>query len=271
MCIRDSVYLVRQKSSWNNVDLFTRVLEILGGILQPYLGELQPVLLMDACRLHLHPAVLRACLRHQLWPLIIPAKLTWLLQPCDTHAFQSYKRFLKEAYQRHRASTPTGQLTVAAFLPEDKDTIKRKLQGLRWAKAVEVDGIGNGQQALSAYIQRQLALEGPPSVGSGRPTMEQVALCFPKKAKVDVATLFRPHQQLALPAPLPQGQLRLPQGRPLLPRRPRLALQGQAAAASSSAANIPAAGPVTRSMVRAALARGFAVHAVVPQASSSKG
>ena len=274
-----NVYLVRQKSSWNNADLFARVIGVLGGILQPYLGELQPVLLMDACRLHLHSAVLRACVGQGLWPLAIPAKLTWLLQPCDTHAFLPYKRCLKESYQRRRAATATGQLSVAEFLPVVYDTIRQKLQGVRWAKAFEEDGFGSGQAALSVYAKRQLALEGSASAGSGRPTMEQLALCFPRRSKVDVATLFRPHQQLALPAPLPLG-------RRLLPRRPQLALQGQpAASAVSAAANIvpaaPAAaaqagpvsgpGPVTRaqSRLRAALASGSPV-AAVPKASSSK-
>ena len=273
-----NVYLVRQKSSWNNAELFVRVIGVLAGILQPHMGELQPVLLMDACRVHLHNAVLRACDRHSLWALAIPAKLTWLLQPCDTHAFLAYKRFLKESYQRHRAATATGQLSVAEFLPVVYETIRQKLQGLRWAKAFEEDGFGGGQAALSAYVKRQLALEGPASVGNGRPTIEQLALCFPRRSNVDVATLFRPHQQLALPAPLPLG-------RRLLPRRPQLALQAQpAASAASSAANIapavpaaaqpgPVSGPgvVARSQtrLRAALARGFPV-AAVPKASGSK-
>ena len=31
---------------------------------------------------------MNACRRKGVWPMPVPAKLTWLLQPCDTHMFQ---------------------------------------------------------------------------------------------------------------------------------------------------------------------------------------
>ena len=53
-----NVYLARQKSAWNNAGLFARVLGVLGQILRPFLGEVQPIVLWDACRLRLHRGVL---------------------------------------------------------------------------------------------------------------------------------------------------------------------------------------------------------------------
>ena len=62
----------------------------------PLVRRWQPVLVMDACRLHLHRSLAEACLREGVWLVIVPARLTWLLQPLDTHAFQPYKHFLRE-------------------------------------------------------------------------------------------------------------------------------------------------------------------------------
>ena len=264
-----NVYLVRQKSAWNNAGLFARVLGVLGQILRPFLCEVQPIVLWDACRLHLHRDVLQACVDQVLWVVAIPAGLTWLLQPCDTHAFQSYKRALRAAYLRQRAASADGQVSVPDFLLAVYDAIRQHLQGQRWDRSFEEDGFGCGQARVSKFVRQQLALQGPVEVARGLPSPAELALCFPKRARVDVAMLLRPYQQLALPAP---KQLALPapkaRGRLLLRRRP----QTQGAASSNgapgpsaqAAAALPVAGagvgPVTRSqtrgLLRAALAKG---------------
>jgi hypothetical protein len=82
-----NVHLVRQKSAWNNQQLMCRIINMLGLALRGYLAEWQPILLLDCSRVHLHAMVFNRCLANNIWPIVVPAKLTWLLQPCDTHAF----------------------------------------------------------------------------------------------------------------------------------------------------------------------------------------
>ena len=43
---------------------------------------------------HLAAKVFRAATRCGIWVLVVPAKLTWLIQPADTHAFYKYKMYL---------------------------------------------------------------------------------------------------------------------------------------------------------------------------------
>ena len=201
-----NVHLVRQKSAWNNSALFVSILKALAAVLAPYLDELQPVLLMDACKVHSTQAVLRACWAGKLWPILVPAKLTWLLQPCDTHAFLRYKEVLKAEYQKAQASTADGQLNIGQFLGALYGTIRSTLQGRRWALAFDEDGFGHGQSSLSSFALRQLEYDRPPSASSALPTAEQVRLCLPKgKAAAKAAgSVLRPMAKLCSHGPMPQ-------------------------------------------------------------------
>ena len=253
-----NVHLVRQKSAWNNSALFVLLLKALAAVLAPYLGELQPILLMDACKVHSAQAVLRACWAGKLWPILVPARLTWLLQPCDTHAFLKYKEVLKAEYQKARASTSDGQLNIGQFLDALYGTIRATLQGRRWALAFDEDGFGHCQSLLSSFALRQLGCDRPPFVSNALPNPEQVQLCLPKgKAAAKAAgDILRPMVKLCSHGPMPQPAVlaappaakALPapfaaRGVRLLPKRPPPP---------------PKQGPQTRSQSRllAALAKG---------------
>ena len=89
-----NVFLIRQKSSWNNNTLCANIIGRLKRALAPHAAGCQLVLILDTVKLHSADAVLHACRRWDVWPLFCPAKLTWLLQPLDTHAFGLYKHVL---------------------------------------------------------------------------------------------------------------------------------------------------------------------------------
>lgn len=241
-----NVTLVRQKSAWNNSSLCATIIRWLGRALRPYAERYQPILILDAARLHLSSGVLRACAVAGIWPIVVPAKLTWLLQPLDTHAFQLYKSHLKRAYQRARAEAH-GDLDVKAFLPCLYETIRRILQGSRWASAFDRDGFGCAQAAVSVYVLRQLQLEAPLRIPASRPSLEDIKLCFPSGAKIPMATLFRPFDRPvaslhAASGDVPEAIL-APRGPALLVAEPRTRGQRRAAEAVAVAAKDAAAAP----------------------------
>ena len=198
-----------------------------------------------------------------IWPVVVPAKMTWLLQPCDTHAFLKLKTRLKiVSYPkaRARAGASDGSLSVAEFLEALYDAIRVALVERRWEGAFVQDGYGRDQAWLAKHTLRQLEYEQPPEVPCAQPSIEQLQLCFPKRAAVPQATLFKPFQALALPAAPAAKAAPIAKARLLAPRRPavlssaaRLALPPPEAAAAPLRD-----GPVTRSQSRliAALAKG---------------
>ena len=187
-----NVTLVRQKSAWVNIRLLVQIVRRLGLLLRPHAGSCQPVLIMDACRVHFAEPVLRACRFWGLWPVLVPARLTWLLQPCDTHAFCRYKAKLKVAYQFSRVATARGDPDVANFLDCMYTAIREVFHGVRWSLAFEQDGFGREQVGVSLSIQERLALQVPIAVPNLRPTEEQLRECVPRKAKVNWSLLLPP-------------------------------------------------------------------------------
>ncbi len=187
-----NVHLVRQKSAWNNVEVMRRVVRLLAEAVRPYTHEVQPILFVDASRIHLADSVIAACASAKIWLIVIPAKTTWLLQPCDTHAFQAYKACLKKCYQDARIRSGAVDLDAAQFLPCVYQAILQVLQGKVWSEAFDKDGFGQEQREISSFIKEMLDHNGAVHVSSVMPTQEQLRLCFPARAKVSTTALLRP-------------------------------------------------------------------------------
>ena len=222
-----NVHLVRQKSAWNNKELMARIITMLGIALREHLAEWQPILLLDCSRVHLHPIVFNRCLANNIWPIIVPAKLTWLLQPCDTHAFLRFKIYLRKAYQAARARAVSQELNVAEFLACMYSAIRFVLQGTVWDTAFDADGFGHGQQRLSNLVLRNLNISDPLHLPDSLPTDELLRECFPRGARVPREILLRPLQPPAVPAAMPKA-----------PVGHRLARGPRVSAASSSTATV---------------------------------
>ena len=259
--------LIRQKSAWNNAQLMCTIVERLWAALAPFATKVQPILLMDAAKLHWASPVMNKCSRRGVWPLPVPAKLTWLLQPCDTHMFQLYNLHLRKAYQRRREEAMTaGALDVQNLLDCVYETTEYVVEDISgWKQAVQDDGFGARQTQLSVFRKRQLQLEATPVIGDDEPSVEQVKEVVPLRSKVPPRSqLFRCSAMQAplrrtpvLPPPsgVPRG-LRLPGPAPSSATTPRLS-EGTGRASAGIAA-LSGREPRTRSEHRllAALARG---------------
>lgn len=203
-----NVHIVRQRSAWNDKFVCARVVRTLRAALDPHIADLQPVLLLDTAKIHYTQGVLAACRRAGIWVVMVPPKLTWLLQPLDTNAFYLFKVALKQAYLRARASTADGQTTIADFIPCVCDAIRKVLQGHRWSIAFDGDGFGKRQTQLSSRVIDELQLDGAVEICSARPTLDQLRLCFPRRARIPARSLWGPFDEppavaaaAAVPAP----------------------------------------------------------------------
>jgi hypothetical protein len=110
-----NVHLWREKSSWNSGALLIKYLILLSASLL-MLPTLQPILVLDVAPCHTTFAVIGKAAELGIWLAFVPAKLTCLLQPLDTHIFALYKRFLSKAYQDERPRHPTGVVTLEAWV-----------------------------------------------------------------------------------------------------------------------------------------------------------
>ena len=83
----------RHKSAWINNAKFADVLRRIGEALKTHAPDRQAIMLMDAHTSHFSKEALVEASAQGIWPCIIPACTTSILQPLDTHVFARFKFF----------------------------------------------------------------------------------------------------------------------------------------------------------------------------------
>ena len=207
----DNVYVKHNDTGWNSEALLVQIVTILGLILRPFLELFQPVLFMDAVPFHLAAAVLRAIADAGMWFVCIPARLTWLLQPLDTHAFLRLKRKLRrDAVDDESAGD--GEEPLAKMMRYAVHAASRGvLQAHRWRSAFEQNGLLGGQRELSRYVREQTSATEVLPLPAQRPDAGALGACWPRSRAIpDAVSRTIPPGPAALPGALALSALAPP-------------------------------------------------------------
>ena len=188
--VSPNLRIVRQKSAWNDQRLMVDILRDVRACLAPFMGAFQPVFTWDAARQHTTPLVFSAARRCGMWPLTIPSKLTWLLQPLDTHAFASFKRKLSELDRPPCAGPLDCGTGVRALVRRVSSAVHTQILEPPWARAFDSNGLGGLQARVSDRVRTALGVAGPFEIGAERPSLEQVALCYPRNFRLTQEFVF---------------------------------------------------------------------------------
>ena len=139
------------------------------------------------------PRVLRAASRANLWICVIPSKMTWALQPCDTHVFATYKRLLGEEYQRRSGLTPAGDISWEVMFETLWHVVNKLLQGKGWSAAFDSVGIRSQQRALSDRTRKKLQYHlEEPQVQASPPPLSDFEEIWPKGLRIPIHEMFLP-------------------------------------------------------------------------------
>ena len=185
------IRLIRQKSAWNNSLLCAKVIRVLREVLNSIVPNCQAVLLMDAHRLHVSKQVLDACGTARICIILVPALMTWLLQPLDAECFHAFKIELQEQYQVARALSGGDELSIDQFLACLYASIDTTVQRRPWTHVFDRLGFGSCQKALGHTVKSELQLHDVIHVPHDRPSLALLQLCFPRNSKIPVASIWR--------------------------------------------------------------------------------
>ena len=189
--------LWRGKSAWINDEVFAKIIRELGKVLRERAAGRQAILLLDAHVCHFCMRALGACRDYNIWPVIIPARMTSLLQPLDTHVFSRFKMFLRTRMHQLMLTGANEDLTSEQVIDALLQAIKGVLQKHEWAPAFAKNGFGPMLE-VREHLLEALAWDTTPVVVSDLPDYTQFAHCFP-------ARRFIPFMQL-LSGVLPPAQ-----------------------------------------------------------------
>ena len=176
-------------SGWSNTEQHKEILKILKLVLEPVLATRQPIISFDAAPLHLQPSVVELLGELNFGWVLVPKKLTWLLQPLDTHAFCKYKRYIKARWLE-KILAGQGRRHVKDVILIVLGAIRYVLQGNVWAVAFKANGLSGDLSDVSAYIKKQLEWPVLPVIEANPPSEDRLRMCWPLSRRVPLREIF---------------------------------------------------------------------------------
>jgi hypothetical protein len=201
--IPEGFFLWREESSWNNAVLMRKAMSQLMKHLKEHVDTHQVILVLDSARCHLHPSIAQLATRLGIRLLYVPARLTWLLQPADTHGFGRMKQRLRKKWLDLCVKSSSGEISHSDWLSALFKVVRKLLCEVQWQHAFESDGLLD-ENKVNHRILNEVGWSGPKSVSSDILTQEQLSVVLPRRTKVNQASFFKWAMPKAGPKPKPK-------------------------------------------------------------------
>ena len=197
-----NVVVWRRKSGWVTQDILCQAVDVIHDAISSRLQGRQVLLLLDACPVHLCPRFMRHCAKKGFWLHYVPAKLTWLLQPLDTHVFARYKQWISNAYRKHILEGDKGACELTAMIEIVANSTRHVFQKHKWSSAFRGNGYDSDQADIRQGIKRQLQWTACPPVSQQLPSYEQFAIIFPRRRHLPLQEYLAVYRRTALASSL---------------------------------------------------------------------
>ena len=181
----------RQLKAWTNADTMIRFVKLLRVALDRCAPSRQVILFADAYKAHISKPVLQACIEQRIHICLIPAKLTWALQPADTHVFAKYKQALYQEVEGMLVATTDGRVAWTELVKAILVVDERCVRDGEWEKAFADHGFVFNQRGISARCVDKLELAaGEFPLAPGLPSLSELQSIFPVRSNVPLDLLF---------------------------------------------------------------------------------
>ena len=182
-------YLWREDSSWNNNVLMCKAMRLLAKHLKDYSATHKIILILDVARCHRHHTFFSLAQSLGIILMYVPAKLTWLLQPADTHVFARLKKRLRQLWLDLRVERASGEVSHHDWLVAVLELLRKLLCGFQWHSAFLSDGLLDDSRIGSRLLDA-LGWAAPKLVPNGILTAEQLKGLMPRRTKDAHAHIF---------------------------------------------------------------------------------
>ena len=167
-------HLLIRQSAWITQEVFLQIIDILIDRLEPYIALFKFVLVFDCVRCHLSVDVCNKLLAAGIRVVVIPAKLTWLFQPLDTHVFATFKGRLKKGLQRVAMTKSNGVVSDREWIQVVAECIN-DLATTNHQHAFLSNGMMGHQRSMKAVNKLKIFSQSfVDSVGRGQPSYDEI-------------------------------------------------------------------------------------------------
>ena len=212
---------------WVTCELMKDILTRLRAAVRLVRGNARILLWMDAASQHVGIDVLNHAARLQIFLVVVPAGLTWLMQPLDVYVFAKLKTALRDGHRSLRATRPEGRLLAGEWVTVTSKAVRSVLVDQNWSTIFGKLGMGHDGGATNERLCPYMM------------PVAEVAACEPSEADID--TLLGRHRV--------DVARRFTNG-------PRLCMQRRAEATAAAAGPVPPPHPAVLAHVARAVRLG---------------
>ena len=144
---------------WVNSNIMKRILTRLRKIIRGRRPGVCILLVLDAASQHISNEVLIHAAQLQIYLLLVPSHLTWLLQVLDVYVFALLKRRMHELQTTDRLASSTGALAPGAWIQHVGQAVQEVLVNGMWADSFAKLGVQVGREGLSARLEPYMPVE----------------------------------------------------------------------------------------------------------------
>ena len=178
------------KKGWVNTDVMCYLAGRIRASLPPADAGRHIILTMDVYKAHLSKQALQEFGRARIAVHFVPAKATWIMQPCDTHLFASYKRCLAKVCQENMLRGSNSTCSWEALAHGISVVVNEFMPQRDWAHAFAHTGLVGHQEQVSDRLSAKLGGVLPHGGPSAMPSLTSLLELFPQRVTVDVEDLF---------------------------------------------------------------------------------
>lgn len=163
-----------QTSSWVTAEVFQRLLRRLAQSLDGFRDRFNFILVVDALRSHINAAAAALVYELGLILILIPGRLTWLLQPLDTHYFAMLKAKLVAKFCAARLQQPNGELPKMVWMQLVITTI-HEFRGGDFVHGIARSGLRGNQNNSTPVIKGLITVAELEAADDALPTAAELA------------------------------------------------------------------------------------------------
>jgi hypothetical protein len=173
-----------RSTGWPDCQSMIRWATRLRSVVSSFNPDVWIILMMDCSYCHLNIKTIRHLRRLGILVVIIPAKLTWLVQLLDVYVFSELKSRIRAEHAVHRLSRPRGSLEVGSWIDGNARAIREIVVDRDWQAEFAKLGAGDSVEDLNHELQRYVSLS---EVSAALPTRAQFCRMVSRPCDTDVS------------------------------------------------------------------------------------
>ena len=151
---------------WVTAEIFKRILTKLRAACRQVRGNARILLWMDAASQHVGVEVLNHAARLHIYLVLVPAGLTWLMQPLDVYVFAKLKTAMRDGHRNMRAGREESCLAAGEWISVTSQAVRSILVDTDWSMVFGKLGMGPDagppNDRLRRYMQPAAEVEARP-------------------------------------------------------------------------------------------------------------